>query len=254
MSDAFPILEFDPDPEAIISPAQVRPPVDGAPRHAVLCFFGEVIDRLAREGTPVLWELSAAHGTHPVYGVSFGGRPVAVFHPGVGAPLAALFFEEAIAAGARAFIGIGMAGGLVPELLIGHVAVPSAAVRDEGTSYHYVEPGGEIEPAPGAVSALEDALARHGLGYVTGKTWTTDAPYRETRGKVARRVDEGCITVDMEAAALFAVARARSVPLAMAFLTSDSLAGPEWDPSGFGAHLDTRDLLLEVAAEAVLGL
>lgn len=249
-----PILEFDPDPRAVIEPGHVRERLDHAPEHAVLCLFGEVIERLERDGAPVLWELRAAHGAHPVYGVEVDGRQVAVFHPGVGAPLAGAFLEEAIECGCSKFVGIGMAGGLVPDLTIGHVTVPTAAVRDEGTSYHYLAASREVEPTPSAVAAIEETLRRHDIPYVTGKTWTTDAPYRETRGKVTQRVAEGCITVEMEASAFFAIARFRRVPFAMIFMTSDDLSGDEWDNSGFGAHLDTRELVFRVAAEAVLRL
>jgi uridine phosphorylase len=249
-----PILEFDPDADAIIHPKHVVERLPDAPACAVLCLFGEVIDRLRDEGAPVLWELSAAHGVHPVYGMEVGGRTVAVFHPGVGAPLAGAFLEEAIESGCRAFVGIGMAGGLVEQLTIGHVVVPTFAIRDEGTSYHYLPPGRSVAPPEGVVDVIEATLTRHGVPYVSGGTWTTDAPYRETRGKVDRRVAEGCITVEMEAAAFFAIARFRDVPLGMIFMTSDDLSGEEWDPSGFGAHLDTRELLLRLAAEAVLTL
>jgi len=249
-----PILEFAPAPTAVIEPGLVRERLQHAPEHAVLCLFGEVIERLATEGAPVLWELRAAHGTHPVYAIEVDGTPVAVFHPGVGAPLAGAFLEEAIECGCRKFVGIGMAGGLVPDLTIGNLTVPTSAVRDEGTSYHYLPASREVAPAPEAVARVEDVLRRHEVPYVAGKTWTTDAPYRETRGKVERRVAEGCITVEMEASALFAIARFRKVPIAMVFMTSDDLSGDEWDRSGFGGHLDTRELLLRLAAEAVVKL
>jgi uridine phosphorylase len=254
LRDDAPILEFDPSTAAVIEPRHVRPRLEHAPEHAVLCLFGEVTERLAREGAPVLWELSAAHGIHPVYGVDVDGHRIAVLHPGVGAPLAGAFLEEVIGSGCRKFVGIGMAGGLVPAVTIGHVTVPTSAVRDEGTSYHYAPAGREVEPSVEAVTAIVAALARHEVPFVAGKTWTTDAPYRETRAKVDRRVAEGCITVEMEASALFAIARFREVPLGMMFMTSDNLSGDEWNASGFGAHLDTRELLLRVACEAVLGL
>src|SRR5438046_8319093 len=194
-SDAdAPILQFDPERTAVIEPGHVRKALAHAPQHAVLCLFGEVTDRLAREGAPVLWELKAAHGVHPVYGIEFDGHPVAVFHPGVGAPLAGSFLEEAIECGCRKFVGIGMAGGLVPDLTIGHVTVPTAAVRDEGTSYHYLPASRRVEPASEAVRAIEDVLHSHDVPYVAGTTWTTDAPYREPRNNVSRRGEEGCIT------------------------------------------------------------
>ena len=98
---------------------------------------------------------------------------------------------------------------LVPDVALGHVIVPSAAIRDEGTSYHYLPPAREVEPTRQAFDAIVATLERHHVPHVTGKTWTTDGLYRETRGKVERRVAEGCLTVEMEAAAFFAVAAFR---------------------------------------------
>ena len=77
---------------------------------------------------------------------------------------------------------------LVPDVALGHVIVPTAAIRDEGTSYHYLPPGREVEPTREAVDAIVATLERHHVPHVTGKTWTTDGLYRETRGKIERRV------------------------------------------------------------------
>ena len=123
-----------------------------------------------------------------------------------------------IARGCRAFVACGGAGVLVPDVALGHVIVPSAAIRDEGTSYHYLPPGREVEPTRQAFDAIVATLERHHVPYVTGKTWTTDGLYRETRGKVERRVAEGCLTVEMEAAAFFAVAAFRGVDVRPAAL------------------------------------
>ena len=149
---------------------------------------------------------------------------MAVFHPGVGAPLAAGMLEEIIALGCRDFIACGGAGVLRSEIAVGHVVIPTSAVRDEGTSYHYLPPSREVAPHPAAVAAIESVLRAHGVAYVTGKTWTTDAIFRETPAKVARRRDEGCLTVEMEAAAFFAVAQFRRVRLAQMLYGGDDSA------------------------------
>jgi uridine phosphorylase len=247
-----PILEFDPDPNAVVQPDRVVEVGPHNARRAVMCFFSQVLDRLEREGAPVLFELEAAHGVHPVFGFDVDGERIAVFHPGVGAALAGGFFEESIAHGCRRFVAVGTAGGLVPDLTIGHVIVPSFAVRDEGTSYHYLPPSRSVEPTAEAVDALTATLERHDVPYVTGGTWSTDGFYRETRAKVERRVSEGCLTVEMEASALFAIARFRRVPIAQLLITSDDLSG-EW--SGFRrADHDSRWSLFLLAAEAVRAL
>jgi uridine phosphorylase len=248
-----PILEYDPDPNGVIEPQRVIEAGPDRAERAVLCFFSQVIDRLREEGAPVLFELEAAHGIHPVYGFDMNGERIAVFNPGVGAPLAGAFFEESMAHGCRRFMAVGTAGGLVPSLTIGHVIVPTFAIREEGTSYHYLPPSRSVEPSEDATDALIRTLKRRDVPFVTGGTWSTDAPYRETMGKVERRAREGCLTVEMEAAALFAIARFRGVPIAQLLTTSDDLSGEEWSGMATPDH-DVRWSLFLLAAEAVLAL
>src|SRR5262249_39200414 len=157
------------------------------------------------------------------------GRRLTLFHPGVGAPLAAAMLEEAIALGCRRFVACGGAGVLDRSIALGHLIVPTAAIRDEGTSYHYLPPGRQVEPSPEGVSAIAVVLKRRGCAYLTGKTWTTDALYRETPGKVRQRREQGCLTVEMEAAALFAVTWFRGVTLAQILYGGDDVSGSEWD-------------------------
>ncbi len=94
-------------------------------------------------------------------------------------------------------------------------------------------------------------LRRHGVGYETGLSWSTDGFYRETEAKVARRVAEGCLTVDMEASALFAIAAFRGVTLGMLLTTSDDLSGDTWSGFPDEPDHDGRYLLFRMAAEAV---
>ena len=249
-----PILEFDPSPDAVIEPSAVIEPRD-VPAHVVLCYFQEVIERVVREhGGREVARLRSEIGENPIYEIEYGGSRLAIVHPGVGAPLAAGFLEELIALGCRAFVGAGGAGVLVPELALGHVIVPTAAIRDEGTSYHYLPPSREVAADRHAVAAIIATLVRHNVPYVTGKTWTTDALYRETRTTMARRVAEGCLAVEMEAAACFAVARFRGVPFGQLLYAGDDLSGERWDQRGWDRHASGREVLFRLAAESVLRL
>jgi len=252
--DDAPILEFDPSPTAIIEPNEVFDPID-IPDHVVLCFFQDVIaDVMQRHGGRVIDHVVSEIGRNPVYEISFEARRLAVVHPGVGAPLAAGFLEELIARGCRAFVACGGAGILVPDVALGHVIVPTAAIRDEGTSYHYLPASREATPSPAAVAAILATLDRHHVPHVEGKTWTTDALYRETRGKVERRVAEGCLTVEMESAAFFAVATFRGVPFGQLLYAGDDLSGDAWDQRGWEEHAEGRELLFRLAAESCLRL
>lgn len=249
-----PILEFDSTREAVIEPSVVTRRRD-VPQSAVLCFFQDVIERVVREHDGrELMRLRSEIGDNPIYEIRLGDHRLAIVHPGVGAPLAAGFLEELIALGCRSFVAAGGAGVLVPELALGHVIVPTSAVRDEGTSYHYLPPSREVAANADAVASIVATLERHGVPFATGKTWTTDALYRETRPKVARRVAEGCITVEMEAAACFAVAAFRGVRLGQLLYAGDDLSGDMWDGRAWVGHASGRKQLFWLAAESVINL
>ena len=249
-----PILEFDPAREAVLEPAKLIKPRD-VPEAAVLCFFQEVIAALeAERGASVVKRLRSEIGVHPLYELEVQGRRLGVIHPGVGAPLAAAMLEEVIALGCRKLIACGGCGVLDSAIAVGHVLVPVAAVRDEGTSYHYLPAAREVEAAPQAIAAIEAALGEHGIEYVVTKTWTTDAIYRETPEKVRRRRAEGCLAVEMETAAFFAVARFRGVPFGQLLYGGDDVGAEEWSSREWNSHASVREKLFWLAAEAALRL
>ncbi len=246
----YPILEFDPTSEAVIHPSNVVAPAD-VPERCVLCFFREVLVGLEQGGQARRVACMRSEiGEVPVYAVDVGGVSVAAFQPGVGAALAAVLLEQVVAMGCRKFIACGGAGVLRRDIAVGHLVVPTSAVRDEGTSYHYLPPAREVSASPEAVAAVERVLQRRGVAYLTGKTWTTDAPFRETREKVRMRRAEGCLTVEMEAAAFFAVAQFRGVPFAHILYGGDDVSGLEWDPRGWHKRTTVREALFWLAAEA----
>jgi uridine phosphorylase len=249
----FPIIEHDPSPTAIIEPRRVYKRID-IPKHCVLCFFQDVINDLvlnggAREIHVEHWET----GNHPVYELDFNGRRLAVVHPRVGAPVSGAMLELMIALGARKFIACGGAGVLDSKIAVGHIVVPNSAVRDEGTSYHYLPPSREVGPHPKALAAIEKTLRRNGIEYIVAKTWTTDGILRETRARMIARRREGCLTVEMEAAAFFAVAKFRRVMFGQILYGGDDLAGDDWDPRNWNRH-QVRERLFTLAAEACLSM
>src|SRR5450631_289427 len=252
MQEEYPILEFDATPEAILEPGRLLKRMD-IPEHAVACFFQDIITQLSqRHAARVIKHLKSEFGTHPIYEIDIAGKRLAVFHPGVGGPLAAGMLEEVIALGSTKFIACGGAGVLDGTLALGHIVVPTVAVRDEGTSYHYLPPGREVSADPEAVKAIETVLQAHQCEYVIGKTWTTDAIYRETALKVQRRRAEGCLTVEMEAASFFAVAQFRKVQFAQLLYSGDDVSGEQWDSRHWDKHTSVREKLFWLAAEACL--
>lgn len=250
----YPILEFDPTQRAVLEPTEILGVAD-VPEHCVLCFFEEVLNNLKASGK---LKVAAMHrseiGDNPLYVMEVDQRRVAVMHPGVGAPLAAAFVEEAIARGCRKFIACGGAGVLNREIAVGHVVVPTSAVRDEGTSYHYLPPAREVAASPEAVTAIEAALKADNVNYVLGKTWTTDAIYRETVDKIKRRKAEGCIVVEMESAAFFAVAQFRGATFGQLLYGGDNLDSEKWDSRHWDKRVGVREKLFWLAVEACLRL
>lgn len=250
----YPILEYDPDKEAMIEPSQVYKPLDVS-EHCVICFFQDVIDKIVAEHdarcvTDNRWE----DGPHPLYEITYFGRKLAFYHPGVGSAIAGSLLEEAIAFGCRKFIACGGCGVLAEDLSVGKLIIVSSAVREEGVSYHYLPPGREVQTNPDAIQAIEQSLTNDGVRYQLGKTWTTDAPYRETRAKLALRREEGCLTVEMEAAAMMAVAEFRGVTFGQLLYAGDDLSGAEWDNRRWHSRNDIRENLFWLAAKACLRL
>lgn len=253
MTDA-PILEFDPTREAILEPSRLIQP-NGMPEKVVLCFFMDVINGLVEHGVvQSIDEVRSEMGSNPIYTFDFEGQRLALLHPGVGAPLAAGFLEEVIALGGRKFIACGGAGVLNKSIAVGHLIVPTSAVRDEGVSYHYLPPSREVSAHPEGVAAIEAVLRAHNVEYLTGKTWTTDAIYRETAPRAEQRKAEGCLTVEMEAASFFAVAQFRGVTFAQILYGGDAVIPDEWDSRGWVHRESIREKLFWLAAESVARL
>jgi uridine phosphorylase len=132
--------------------------------------------------------------------------------------------------------------------------VVSSAVRDEGVSYHYLPPAREVTANADAVRALVKILDDRGVPYRVGKTWTTDAPYRETPAKIGKRKEEGCLVVEMESAALIAVAQFRNVNFGQALYGGDDLSGVEWDHRHWTSKREIRESLFWLCADACLTL
>jgi uridine phosphorylase len=189
-----------------------------------------------------------------VYEIEYRDQRLAFFHPGIGASIAAALLEEVIAFGCRKFIACGGCGVLEKDVALGHLIVVSSAVRDEGVSYHYLPPAREIQADEVGVKALLGVLNEREIPALVGKTWTTDAPYRETTEKIRRRKKEGCLVVEMEAAGMMAVAQYRKVPFGQILYAGDDLSGAEWDHRGWQSRSDVRERLFWLSADAVLAM
>jgi len=250
----YPLLEYDPAKRAVIEPSEVFKEIEVS-EHCVICFFKDVVENVARtSGAKVIFEDKGVYGANSFYQFEHRGKPVVFFNPIVGAPVASAFLEIAIALGCRKFIACGGAGVLDRDIPIGGFIVPKAAIRDEGVSYHYAPPGRQIDANRRVVKTITSTLDDHGEPYRMAKVWTTDAIFRETVSKVALRKKEECVAVEMEAAALFAVAQFRKVRLGYILYGGDDVSGEEWDQRLEEPRISTMEKLFWLSVEACLKL
>lgn len=167
---------------------------------------------------------------------------------GIGSPHAASIMEELISLGGNQFLNIGTAGGLKQK----GVFLCDKALRDEGTSYHYIKPSKFAFPDKKLTLKLGECIKSNELHYSSGTTWTTDATFRETAAEVKAYAEQGIATVEMEAAALFAVGQYRKVKTAAAFVVSDLLCDGKWNPMFNDVEIDnTLTQLIESAVDCL---
>lgn len=151
---------------------------------------------------------------------------------GIGAAAVAAKVEELTAFGVHQFVSLGMAGGISPKLKLGELVICEESIRDEGVSHHYLAPDDRAIADPVLVNRLKEGCRRCGVAFGKGSSWTIDSPYRETQEELRYYREAGILTVEMEASALFAVAKYRGVSAAAIFVVSDLLQDErEWEPN-----------------------
>lgn len=169
---------------------------------------GDIVRELVRAGHALRDPSWACYHTD-LYLVRDGDSAYGLIGGAVGASFAVLVAEELFASGCECLLSITSAGQIAPLGSPPYFILIDRALRDEGTSYHYLPPARYSEADPNLVNAAQRALADIDVAVVRGSTWTTDAPFRETATTIAARRAEGLLAVEMEAAALYAFATAR---------------------------------------------
>ncbi len=254
---AAPILEHD-DPDspslftagAMLGLARERKGLAacGAPEVCVLDPDGDLERHLEMRGE--LREEANWGCFHTRLGVHEGlARPVGIIGRAVGAAFSVLLAEQLFASGCRFLISLSSAGQVVDLGAPPYFVVIDRALRDEGTSYHYLPPSRFAEADGALISRVLPSLVRTGVALHVGASWTTDAPFRETEAKVARRRSEGLLTVEMEAAGLyaFAAAQQRSV-LCLAQVTNRLNCAPGDFSKGIAEGAEAALQLIAAAA------
>ncbi len=234
--------EFDPVREAVINPSAIFEPVDGFPETVVSIFSRHLFDEvLAFLGGKMIAFSKDVDGEWPIYAVNYRGRRFGFCKARLGAPACVGFFENVIAFGARRVILLGNCGVLDKSIEDCGVIIPTRAIRDEGTSYHYAPPADYIDVNRRHVDEFKQVLRERGYPFVEGTTWTTDAFYRETRAKIERRRQMGAICVEMECAAMQAMCDFRGVEFFQFLYAGDNLDHSSWDPRSLSGSVRLDD-------------
>ena len=244
--------EFDENKIAVINPKDIVTKIPDFPKIGISCFSIDLFNRLNKDfKLKPIAETGNANGKKYIYKLNYKGIDIAVFLAAVGAPACIGDLEDLYEFGLEKLIIFGTCGVLDKNISDLAIIIPTSAVREEGTSYHYQKASREIELNEKYITDFIDVLNEHNVSYTLGKTWTTDAFYRETKDKIKKRKEEGCTVVDMEASAIKAVSNFRGKEVFQFFYAADNLDDTTWDKRSIKdtEKLDEKEKILYLALE-----
>jgi uridine phosphorylase len=257
----YPILEFDEISLPVVTAKKYLPPfAELKSDRCVITYFSDVIDKFERVFKMNQEFKIRTEGVRPrVFLMQYGPfkKPVYAVPMSVGAPEAARMIEAMVALGVKKFMVCGGAGAIndKEKKIKNKVLIPTCAVRDEGTSYHYLPAAREIELNPKVQEIIERVLTREEETYELVKTWTTDAIFRETADKVRVRHLEGCRVVEMECSCYYSVAKYyKNISLGQLLYAGDSVSTDTWDYAQWHDEYEKREKLFELATKCLLEL
>lgn len=246
--------EFDACKTAVINPEMFKKEEVACPKTCVSFFSKSIMKEFLKIYKPeILFTIDNATAVYPIYKINYKGEDLCVMQASVGASVCVGNFEDASVHGIKNILLVGSCGCLKEGLEDYSIIIPTSALRDEGTSYHYAKPSDEIKLDKKVVSCIENKIKELGLHYHKGKVWTTDGIYRETRAKLERRKAQGAIAVDMECSAMTAFCKFRKINFAQIFYGADSLAKEEYQiRSLVDGDINEKAKIIPVAFECAL--
>ncbi len=251
------LCDFDETINSTFDPFEVENVIPNFPKVGVTCFSKKLMDRYIEtfNGEKIA-VISNANGKEPVYKINYKGKDIALFMSRVGASACTVAYEEVLAMGLEKLVMFGTCGVLDRSIDDLAIIIPTSAIRDEGTSYHYVKAADEIDVNQKYKNEFKNILNNNNVSYVEGKVWTTDTPYRETRNKVLKRKEQGCVCVDMECSAMNAVAQFRNKELFQFFYAADNLDSTKWNQRSLGNDdkLSEKEKIIYLALELALDM
>jgi len=249
LNKRYPIIEWDSAQKALIEPSFVIGKYPPIPKKLIVTFFLDVIEKLKEEDVIKLLFTLRGENTLDIY--QYQSEEIAIIHGKLGSPACAGFLDELIALGAQDIIFCGGGGALRKDLSVGKLIVVKDAIRDEGTSYHYIKPSRIIEANPNVYQHIMKKLDEFGVGHMLGRVWTTDAFFRETKEKINLRIQEEALIVEMEQAAMIAVAKHRNVSYGAIIYAGDDVSSETWDSRSWQKREDIRYHLVHLCKSIV---
>ena len=248
----IPILEYDGESKEVFEANHESKDLV-LPEKCVFAFLGDIVDDFAlKHNARILETFETVAQNFNVYSLNIDGQDICLVRSPIGAPAATSLFDMLVNCGCKVVVAVGSCGTL-SDLPENAFVIPTKALRDEGTSYHYLPPSRFIDLDKNVISAIEYTLNSKSLPYEKTTTWTTDGLFRETKDLVNYRLSEGCKVVEMECSALAACARKRGSLFGQILFTADSLANVDaHDPRNFGR--DSHELALTLCVETVLNI
>ena len=244
----YPILEYDDNPTAKINPSSLgEEPFDT--ERLIITFFPEVMERLVAEGRIVHERTIACE--NPVVIYRFSDENILITLGQVGCPACAGNLDAFSGMGVRKVMFCGGGGVLDKDIEVGQLLVVDGAIRDEGFSYHYIEPSRYIYTNPATNEKIVRYLDEHSIPYLRGLTWTTDALFRETADRIALRKQEGAKIVEMEQAGCIAVAQFRGFDYGALIYGGDDVSQEEWSARDWRSRNGIRSDLVMLCKKLV---
>jgi len=234
--------EFDPAKRAVINPDDIIKKADGFPETIVSVFSHNLFRRLVEyfDAEQIAYT-EDVDGIWPIFRVMYKGKETAFMKARLGGPACTGAFEDAAAMCGKRIIMLGNCGVLDNSIEDCGIIIPTAAIRDEGTGYHYAPPSDMIDVNVKYRDLFKSVCRDFGYSYTEGITWTTDAFYRETPDKVAMRKLQGAICVEMECSAVQAMCNFRGIEFFQYLYAGDNLDRNEWDPRSLHGEIRLQD-------------
>lgn len=230
-------------PEALLEAVRVvrSLPPDPVPPICALEFDGDLTDWLIATGAAKPWKSWACFHT-TMHAIEVEEAFCGIVPRTIGGPYAALIAEQLRSSGAQVILGLTSAGRVATSVPVPSLVVPTEAIRDEGTSYHYLAADRPAVAYGILADSLKRGLGSLGVPVLSGAVWTTDAPYRETNRQLAEYARQGVLAVEMQAASLFSFGIARGVPVGMVAHVTNAVDHQE-APFEKGSHEFSQRLL-----------